>query len=113
MKRSELQVEFKTKEGKVQELGNQGEVLTKDRAEMQEELNNKTTALAVNQMQLGESSQEVEDMKKEALELKKAADQAKSDSSKLQAAVDQHKNEMELVVKMELTREEEVKVLVD
>ena len=83
MKRSELQVEFKTKDGQVQDLCNQVEVLTKDRAEMQEELKNKTTELAKNQKllhtktrQLEESSREVEDMKKQALEMKNIADQA-------------------------------------
>ena len=119
MKRSELQVEFKTKEGKVQELGDLVEVLTKDRAELKEELNNTATALAQSQTllqaknrELEESSQEVEDMKKQALQLRNTADQAKSEASQLQAAVDQHKTEMELVMKMELTREEEVKVVV-
>ena len=119
MKRSELQVEFKTKEGKVEELNYLVKSLTKDSAELQKELNHKTHALAQSQnlleMKIGdlkESTREIENLKIQVLELKNANDTVKSEANKLQAEVDQHKNEMELVMKMELTREEEVKVVV-
>ena len=119
MKRSELQVEFKTKEGKVEELDYLVKSLTKDSAELQKELNHKTHALAQSQnlleMKIGdlkESTREIENLKIQVLELKNANDTVKSEANKLQAEVDQHKNEMELVMKMELTREEEVKVVV-
>ena len=91
MKRSELQVEFKTKEGKVQEL---------------------SQLLKTKTHELEESSQEVEKYKKEALELSNTAEQGKVEARKLQAAVDHHKSEMELVMQRELAREEEVKVVV-
>merc|ERR1719239_204556 len=61
---------------------------------------------------LEESLQEVENLRKKAAELRNSADQAKCEASKSKAAVDQHKNETELVMKMELAREEEVKVVV-
>ena len=119
MKRSELQVEFKTKEGKVEELNYLVKSLTKDSAELQKELNHKTHALAQSQnlleMKIGdlkESTREIENLKIQVLELKNVNDTVKSEANKLQAEVDQHKNEMELVMKMELTREEEVKVVV-
>ena len=119
VKRSELQVEFKTKEGKVEELNYLVKSLTKDSAELQKELNHKTHALAQSQnlleMKIGdlkESTREIENLKIQVLELKNANDTVKSEANKLQAEVDQHKNEMELVMKMELTREEEVKVVV-
>ena len=119
MKRSELQVEFKTKEGKVEELNYLVKSLTKDSAELQKELNHKTHALAQSQnlleMKIGdlkESTREIENLRIQVRELKNANDTIKSEANKLQAEVDQHKNEMELVMKMELTREEEVKVVV-
>merc|ERR1719239_750439 len=61
---------------------------------------------------LEESLQEVENLRKKAAELRNSADQAKCEASKSKAAVDQHKNETELVMKMELAREEEVKAVV-
>merc|ERR1719239_202872 len=61
---------------------------------------------------LEESLQEVENLRKKAAELRNSADQAKCEASKSKAAVDQQKNETELVMKMELAREEEVKVVV-
>ena len=74
MKRSELQVEFKTKEGKVEELNYLVKSLTKDSAELQKELNHKTHALAQSQnlleMKIGdlkESTREIENLKIQVL----------------------------------------------
>merc|ERR1719422_1279897 len=105
VQRSELQVEFKTKEVEVEELKKQLNSLTKVNDEMKTSLDSKV-------LELDQSTQDVKNLKMQVVELKTSADQSLAEANQLQVAIDQQKKEMALVTNMQLARDEEVKQLV-
>ena len=98
-------MELKTKEVQVKELKEQLRSVTKLNEVIQTSLDRKVVAFE-------QSTQNVENLKMQVVELKASADQSLAEANQLQVAIDQQKKKMALVTNMQLARDEEVKQVI-